>query len=436
MIKKLHKLGVAFLLAAFSTLQINAQQGPTHYTFTGSDQSWIKGYGTGTVAHDPSEGVSADGALTLERLGNGNANIRRGQGGDDDFIVIDRAVYSYIKIVYKNETAAASFRVAGTSRDAGTTGVGTNFTAIVHSGIESLSSTFTTAYIDITSIPAGQEITRLDILVRENQTSDPSGSKMIFDEIEFLESIPQSFSEFIKNPGLEDPEGIPFFTGSDDFITRSLSTEDPHTGTQGLKYVVNTSSGANPVDKTTWTFSSYEKTYDDVYLAGATLEVKVWVKTNRASTIKISGRVKTTLSGADTATKPIATTETTNTAMGWEEITITMTAGENFDGVTFWFAFAYSDGDSANLADGDVIYLDDFSATISGSTLSYIKNTLEGVSVATEDGKVIVSAPNGSEYTVYTITGAEVVNESLTTGVYIVKVEKDNKIYTTKVIVE
>lgn len=179
---------LTMVIAFFAAITITAQQGPTLYNFSGGAQGWVKGYGAGTVAHAPTEGT--DGALTLDRALNNNANIRRGQGGDNSFIVLDRAVYNYIKIVYKNETAATSFRIQGQSRVPG--GTAANFSNIVvpgiTNGVSQASNEFSEVVIDISSIPAGHEVTRLDILVRENAASDASGSQMVFESIEFLES--------------------------------------------------------------------------------------------------------------------------------------------------------------------------------------------------------------------------------------------------------
>ena len=76
----------------FTAVSISAQQGPTLYDFKTDAQSWVKGYGTGTVAWDDGTTTpSSDGSLTIDRttdgVTNNNANIRRGQGGVDSFIV-------------------------------------------------------------------------------------------------------------------------------------------------------------------------------------------------------------------------------------------------------------------------------------------------------------------------------------------------------------
>lgn len=144
-----------------------------------------------------------DGALTLERAGNGNANIRRGQGGDDTFVVLDRATVSIVKIRLKNETAATQLRIQGLSRTDGTTGEGTAFSNISYT-ISAEMTEYQTIFIDVTSIPVNDEVTRLDILVRENQDNDGVGTKCIFDEIEFQAAPITTYSTITSNPSFED----------------------------------------------------------------------------------------------------------------------------------------------------------------------------------------------------------------------------------------
>ena len=229
------------VVAFFATITMSAQQGPTLYDFSDGAQGWVKGYGVGTVAHDPVEGETGDGALSLDRLQtNNNANVRRGQGGDDAFIVIDRGVYNFVRIKYKNELAATSFRLQGNSRPSGGTGLGDPITNIVVNGISNLSSTYSEVFVDITSIPAGNEVTRFDILVRGEATSDPSGALIYFDEIEFLETVPDTstYSEFIKNPSFEDPDGLAQYSGASAGASRALTTSEFHDGTQSLGYTL------------------------------------------------------------------------------------------------------------------------------------------------------------------------------------------------------
>jgi hypothetical protein len=442
--KQLLKITMALLFLVSFVTQAQV------YNFTAGDQGWVKGYGTGTVAHDPTGGVASDGALTLERLGNGNANIRRGQGGDDAFVVLNRATVNYIKIRYKNDTKADAFRVQGTSRPAGTSGVGTDFSAINYS-IVSLNTEFVTAYIPVSTIPAGHEVTRLDILVRGNQTLDASGSKCIFDEIEFI-SDPYTYSEFIINPSFDDVEGSAaginhFSGGGDASAVRSLSTVEKHDGTHSL--LVSYPS-ANSV-ATLWTFSSYSKTYDTDKLVNSTVQVKMWVKTNRAATIKMSARINLFLDGVAHSAKPISNIETTNTAMGWEELTFDMTVTENaFDNVALWFAINYNDADPANLLMGDTIYIDQMTATIMDPVLATGTVNASKVNVYPNPAQdnVTVAAAKGSAVAIYNLAGAQVLATTtasetqtisianLTAGVYIVKVVSEGKTYNSKLVVK
>ena len=242
----------------FTAITTSAQQGPTLYNFTADAQNWVKGYGVGTVAHDPTGGAASDGALTVDREGNNNANIRRGQGGDDTFIVLDRAVYKYIKIVYKNETNATFLQIRGQSRDAGTA-VSSNFPTVPNVSISSKTTGFQTVYADITAIPAGQEITRLDILAKNDAENDAVGSKMIYDEIEFIESLPPpTYSEFIKNPSFDDVVGgISHITGNTAEFNKAIDGKVSKDGSNSYRMsfdkIVPT--------KINWNFTNYTHGY-------------------------------------------------------------------------------------------------------------------------------------------------------------------------------
>lgn len=427
--KKIHKFGLIAVVIVLTVFSANAQQGPTIYDFAGGAQSWVKGYGTGTVDHDPIEGVSSDGALTLERLGNNNANIRRGQGGDDTFIVLDRGVYSYIKIVYKNQTKATELKIAGTSRDAGTTGEGSSFSTISKFDLVIESENYNTAYIDISSIPAGHEVTRLDMQVRRNSPDD-TGDKIFFDEIEFIASLPVTTSAFIVDPNFEDPLNDLATLTDNTFLTREISNDEAHGGDSSLKFMAS-----GDADKSVFSFFTTYGDLGQVYPVGSTIEIKMWVKTNRTEGLLIQAKTKNTNGGGSISAQPQDNQTTTNLVGAWEELTFTMTANDAFDAANFRFAFIFNN-DASDVNTGDVIYVDDLSATVTAPTLSSKKNTLEGVNVSSSNGVINVSAPDNSEVSIYSITGTKVVNKALASGVYIVKVVNNGKQYIKKVIVE
>lgn len=403
MVRKLLK-NVAILSCLVFGTQVQAQ-----YDFNGGLQNWTSGYGTEDITHDASEGVTGDGALKLIRKSN-NSNIGFNQG-------IDADTYKYIKIRLKNLTPANTLRIQG-SQDAGNTIKLTNQAVSITPSLDE----YVTVYVDMTGQTnwSGSSFANLDILVRANFVDVASDNAIYFDEIEFLASLPaDEFSEFVKNPNFEDTTGTTFLSGGKTFVTRTITGAEAHDGVQSLKLEFT-----GDADSTFWTFSSYEKTYGTVYPVGSELEVKMWVKTNRSSTIDISGRVKLTNGGSDTATKPITTVETTNTAMGWEQITLTMVAAEAFDGVTFWFAIPFASGESTNLLNGDIVYLDNFTASITDATLSVESKKIEGAVVDTENGNITVTGADLDA--VYSITGQQVGATGLASGVYIVKISKGN----------
>jgi len=443
------------------TITVSAQQGPTLYNFTTDAQNWVKGYGAGTVAHDPTGGAANDGALTLDRAGNNNANIRRGQGGVDTFIVLDRAVYNYIKITFKNETAGNSFRIAGQSRAAGTSGPGANFSSIAVSNIAPLSTGYVTTYIDISTIPTGHEVTRLDILFRANAANDPAGSKVIYDEIEFIETLPPgTFSEFIKNPSFDDVVGgISHITGNDTEFNRTLDGTVSKDGSNSFKMTFD----KVPVTKPSWNFTNYTHSYATDIVENSTIEVKMWVKTSRTGAkapFRIAQRTKLTLAGADVKNPaapvgdgsfPSDVKTTTNTAGEWEELTFAYTAPGNFDVALFWFAVDFDATETdLNMVMNDVVWFDQMSVTISApATASVHDDILEGVNVYPNpvSGKLNVNTLEGGIITLYNILGAKVLSEIATeknhtintskinSGMYLLKVVSKGKSFTQKLIV-
>lgn len=433
-------------VAFFASIIITAQQGPVLYDFAGGAQSWVKGFGNGTVVHDPTGGVAMDGALTVAREGNNNANIRRGQGGDDAFIVLDRGVYNFMKIRYKNETAAKSFRIQGFSRAAGTTGAGATWPNEVVGGISFLSPEYNTVYVDLSFIPEGNEVTTLDIYSRVDAGSDPVGSLIVFDEIEFLASIPPaSLSGIVQNASFDDLGGSisPFNPANKAYATVVLSSDDKHSGTHSLKHEYT--------DVTTDTHFVFNDYIHDLGASTSDFIIgSVWVKVVRPSTPGVSpiidvqgqGRFGTTLVIGDLITKsdPKTTIKTDGT---WEQINFEFTP----DGPYSTAQFRYGIG-GAELQNGDIIYVDDLHAE-TAVTLTVKENTLEGVSIYPNPASKVVnvSSVNGGDISIHNILGAKVLSEkatskthqlnvsSLTSGMYLLRIVSDNKSSTKKLII-
>lgn len=445
----LRKLTMA--VALFAAVTMSAQQGPTLYDFSSGAQSWVKGYGAGTVAHDAAEGVLMDGALTLERLGNNNANVRRGQGGDNAFVVIDRAVYNYMKVRFKNETAANSFRVQGQSRAVG--GTPANFPNIFVGGIPTLSNEFTTVYVDLSLIPAGHEVTRLDILVRQNADVDPAGSVFVFDEIEFLAALPPvTTSEYVTNPDFEGPTGISHYTGSQSEMTRTISSAEQQNGLSSLKLEFT-----GDASKNNWLFTAANGTgvYSPAFNPASELGITMWVKktTNYDRSVVISVRTDMKLGGDNSQLKPIASATTTpNTNGAWEQLSFTLTsdATVGFDEVNMWFAVSWTDGDpdGTNALNGDVIYIDNIvAAPIVNGTLGIEKISKDDASVKLYPNPVrdvlniTAEGRNVSKIEVYSILGRKVLDventktvnvSTLSRGVYVSKIYGDDDSVSTK----
>ncbi|MEN8703404.1 MAG: T9SS type A sorting domain-containing protein [Polaribacter sp.] len=453
--KKYFKI-LLMVVVLFTTITISAQQGPTLYNFTADAQNWLKGYGNGTVAHDPSGGAAGDGALTIDRAANNNANIRRGQGGDDAFIVIDRAVYNYIKITYKNETAGNSFRLAGLSRAAGTTGAGASFANITVANIVPLSGNYVSTYVDISTIPAGHEVTRLDILLRANAADDPTGSKVIYDEIEFIETLPPATnSEFIKNPSFDDVVGgISHITGSTIEFSRSLDASVIKDGSSSFKMAFDK---VQPT-KINWNFTNYTHSQTATVVENSTIEVKMWVKTNRTGAtapFRIVQRTKMLLDAADVRNAdgdfPSDMQTSTNTSGDWEELTFTYTAPGDFNKALFWFGVDFEAGTDINMNLNDVVWFDQMSVTITDpSTASVNTNVLEGVSVYPNpvSESLNINTLEGGKITLYNILGAKILSETtakknhtintsvIESGIYLLNVVSDGKSFTQKIIVK
>ncbi|NIJ44825.1 hypothetical protein FHR24_001264 [Wenyingzhuangia heitensis] len=415
MIKKLLKstIVVSFL---FLGTALQAQT----FNFNLDLQDWAVSWGaTSTVTHDASEGVSGSGSLKLERTG-ANSNFGIKNNGSGTVVTgINATTAKFIKLVYKNETNGVELRLGGTNGDEASikpNGGSGNITFSIGAN----SDEYITTYLDMSDYTLWTgDLTNFYLMVRQNEP-DTVGDAFYLDEIEFLTSMPAiTYSEFIKNPGFDGPSGTTHLTGDKSFVSRGVTSRQAHDGTQSLK--LNFTDNA---DSSFWTFSSYEKVYGSAFNAGSTIQVKMWVKTNRASVINMSSRVKLTNGGVDTATKPIASVSTTNTAMGWEELTFDLTCPDAFDGVAFWFSVNYNEGSAENLASGDLVYVDQITATITDATLSTTSKKIEGASINATNGTVSVLGANLDA--VYSITGQQVNNTGLSSGVYIVKISKGN----------
>lgn len=435
MMKKLLKRSLILGLTLFA-FTLSAQT----VTFSSGLEGWAKSFGdNGDVTHAPTEGVSGDGALKIVRkTDNANFGIKPNTG-------INATTKKYIRIRYKNETKGTTIRIGGKNDDG--VALKTNGGGNIEIGISPDSDEYTTTYIDLSSHTLWKgELTDFIMYVRKNAANDVSGSAFYLDEIEFLDNAPaNTYSEFIQNPSFDGPSGVSHLTGNVSFGSRAITSKEFHDGTQSLKKTFT----ANP-DKPYWTFTTFEKKYTSKFPVNSDIQIKMWVKSNRTTPYKVSARVKTTDGGADTSTKPITTVTTTNTTGGWEELTFDLKNAEEFDGILFWFALDYTDGEATNLASGDIVYFDQMTASITAATASLEKNTLQGVSVYPNPVRDIlhIKAPTASKIQLFNILGASVKSTINTTdefemsvsdlprGVYMLKISSENKTKTTKVVIK
>ncbi|MGJ8762370.1 MAG: T9SS type A sorting domain-containing protein [Polaribacter sp.] len=443
--KKILKKSV-FLGLAFCALSLSAQK----FTFTTSFEGWGASFGNnGTVTHAATEGISGDGSLQLNRTSdNANFGIKVGTN-DVTSTGIDADATKFIRIRYKNGTKGTDIRIGGKNGvdSAIKTDAGGNIDFNI---LAPDSNEYVTSYIDMSDIALWKgTITNFYLMIRKNVSSTDSDD-FYLDEIEFLTSMPAvTFSEFIKNPSFDGPTGIAHLTGDVDFASRGLTTNEFHDGSQSLGF--NFSADAT---KPFWSFTTYEKTYPSVYTAGSDIQIKMWVKTNRATPVKVSTRLKLSLGGTEIDNKPIASGITTNTSMEWEELTFNIEVKEDFDGVIFWFAVDWEDETEGavaeNLNAGDMVYLDQMTATLTlDDVLSVENNVLEGVSLYVNSKTEIlnVKAPLNSSLDMYNILGSKVkavqkLNEDntvsvagLANGIYIVRVTSEGKSKIKKVVV-
>ena len=386
-----------FAVTVLAVATINSQT----VTFSTGLEGWDANFGSnGTVTHAPTEGVGSDGALKLERSTN-NANF-----GIKPVTGIDATAKKGIRVRFKNETKGVQFRVSGTNGDGVT--IKDNSGGNIDFSIETESDEYVTLYIDMSSYTLWTgTLTNFWIGIRQN-TPDDSGDAFYLDEIEFLDTVPPTtYSEFIQNPSFDGPSGISHITGSATFANKGITSTEFHDGIQSLRFVFSADA-----DAPYWNFTTYEKTYGfgNDFPVNSDIQIKMWVKTNRTTPISIATRVKLTDDGVDTATKPIANVTTTNTAMGWEELTFDLQNAEKFDGIQFWFALNWTDLDPANLLNGDIVYFDQMTASITPATLSNKENTLEDVVVYPNpvNNELNIKSPFGSDIVIYNVLGAVV----------------------------
>ncbi|WP_010135927.1 T9SS type A sorting domain-containing protein [Ochrovirga pacifica] len=423
MIKKLLKSTI-FVFSLFVGTTLHAQT----FTFDTDLQDWSKSWGANSeVTHAAGEGVSGSGALKLIRLGsNSNFGIKN-NGAGTVLTGINATTTKYIRIIYKNETNGVEIRLGGTNGNGAN--IKTNTNGNVSFSIGANSDEYITSYLDMSDYTLWTgDLSNFYLMVRQNEP-DTAGDAFYLDEIEFLSSMPATtYSEFVLNPSFDGPSGITHLSGAKTFATRGITSTQAHDGSQSLKF--NFTADA---DDTYWTFSNYEKIYDTPYTAGSTIQVKMWVKTNRSAPISLSSRVKLTNGGTETSTRPITSVSTTNTTMGWEEVTFDLTCPDAFDGVTFWFSINHDAGGSTeNLLNGDVVFVDQITATITDATLSTESKKIQGAFINVKQGTITVSGANLEA--VYSITGQQVSNTGLSNGIYIVKITKGSKQEAVKVI--
>ena len=272
---KTQLLKITLLLLVF--IGFNTYLSAQTFTFSTGVEGWSTGFGandpvTGPVLHAPTEGVSGDGALQLERT-SGNANIGLNPG------TINGGTMNYIKIVYKNQTPAFSFRIQGSST-AGT------LPQVVFP-IESDMTEYATTYLDMTGVTNWSgTIDNLDILVRGNASTlppDDAGEYVFFDEITFLSfTAGDTFSGHVQNPGFDDVlGGYGVWNPSDKGISTVTVTDEetPVDGFQSLKIAFTADQPAAGVDGNVAIFSNSFVPVGPYTAPNVTeLRAKMWVK--------------------------------------------------------------------------------------------------------------------------------------------------------------
>ncbi|MGY5351495.1 immunoglobulin-like domain-containing protein [Wenyingzhuangia sp. IMCC45533] len=390
------------------------------YTFDTDLSFWSNGTvsaGSGDVTYDATEGISNDGALVLDRA-SVNSNFGLEVAG------IDADTYKFIRIRHKNGTDATQLRVQG-FQDIDKN----NPISQVSQTIEANRTEYTDTYFDMSSSTNWSgTVQDLDVLVRNNGANISTEGNFFVDEVEFLTSIPPStFSEFIINPDFEDAAGDPH-VGSRSFAVRDITTSEAQSGDKSLRITYTSDAIDTPDDPGTsgvneaesgifWSFSTYQETYASAFPVNTVVQVKMWVKTNRTDPIVVSSRVRTVNGGSNVSPFPITNVTTTNTAMEWEELTFDMTVTNGaFDALTFWFAINYDSAvpsNVTNLNSGDVVFVDNFSATITPpdteSPVIVSSNTATAIDEETGSGQLVytATATDNIAVTNYSIGGTD-----------------------------
>ncbi|MGA9639467.1 T9SS type A sorting domain-containing protein [Flavobacterium sp.] len=455
--KHLLKKAITLLIViSLSSIQLSAQITGNKETFSGSLNGWATGFGTSIVSYaNPAESGTTDGALKMVR-GDNNANFGFKLAGSTP-IGVNATTHKFIKLRYKNGTKANSFRIGGLNGAGNAIKDNTNSDINLNvltadPGVNT--NGYVTTYIDMSSYTLWTgDLQYLWIGVRQAYVASPVEGDFYVDSIEFLTSMPatNTYSEFIINPSFDDISStLPFNTNAQGtFASRSLSSEAAHDGQNSLKYTYTADADAN-----FWAFSNYSKTYGTMQLAGTTIQVKMWVKTNRHLTqpvgeipTTVGCRVKLENTVAVTTEQPIVTLTTTNLMGDWEELTFDLTAPANFDKATLWFNLGYdaTPGVTTNLKTGNVVYFDQMTATVTAPALAVKQNTLEGVSIYPNPTTDVlnITAPEGSLVEIYNTLGAIVKTaketnlvsvSDLASGLYLVKISKDGQLYQDKII--
>lgn len=443
--RKLLKKRFAFLaIIGLASMQLSAQIVGNVEIFSSSLNGWAQNFANGTSGDngtvtwaDAAASGTTDGALKLVRITD-NANFGF-KLNPEASVGINATNKKVIKMRYKNGSKANQIRIGGKNGN-GVNVTTSNFTIVADAGVNT--NGYVTAYFDMTSNTSWiGELTNFWIGVRQNFAAGEGD--FYLDKIEFINSLPpDTYNEFIRNPGFEDLSGIAYLSGTSVGASRSISTTEFHDGTQSLKFDYSVNATAN-----FWTFSSYEGDYAAAPKSAGTIAVvKMWVKTNRTTPFTMQARLKLTNLDVENAIKPILSVNTTKTDGSWEELTFNISCPDAFDGASLWFNVLYDDANPAgNLKAGEVVYIDDLSATFDTPTLLVSQNALEGVSVYPNPVSDVlnVNAPVGSVIEVYNTLGAVVKSakgtntvsvSDLASGLYLLKVTNNGKTYQDKIV--
>ncbi|MDO7173139.1 T9SS type A sorting domain-containing protein [Mariniflexile sp. AS56] len=418
------------MVCMFGLTQVHAQL----FNFSSGTDNWIAGQNVIDFAHNPTEGISGDGAIQFKRTSN-NAQIKL----DLTLQTIDATAKKAMKLVVKNNSNGNSLRLL--TPGAGNTPL--NLTILTPNDTE-----FKTLYVDLSTWgdwdSATEEIT---LYFRQNYPASGTAGEndIVVDEIEFLTSVPPTtFSGLVKNPSFEDLGSsiAPFNPATQAWANISSSSNDAHTGTYSLKHEYSAPSGG-----THYVFNDY------IHDIGATTSdfmiASVWVKVVRPSTPGISpvievqgqGRFGTDFVIGNLTTKSDIKT-TTKTDGTWEKVDFAFTPDGPYSTAQFRYGIA-----GADLLAGDIVYIDDLHAELT-PTLSVANNTLQGVAIYPNpvNETLNIKSPAGSDIEIYNILGATVKSiqkadalqnvsvSNLRSGLYFVKISNEGKVYQEKII--